>query len=72
MEGFTYFKPGEIDRRVTELSKEKNKKYFSPIGVYAGAAKKWSWLDPVTYYDLVDLQYNKKYDPKNIRKVFEH
>ena len=72
IEGFNYFKPGDIDKRVAILSKSENKKYFSPAGVYSKAAVRFNWLDPVTYYDLVNLQYKNSYTADNIRKIFEY
>ena len=71
-EGFTYFKPGEIDKRVEMLSKPENKKYFNSGSIYSNAAVKWNWLDPIVYYDLADLVHNKKYTSQNIRGVFKY
>ena len=71
VEGFSYFKPGEIDRRVKILANPNNKKYFKPSGSYIHASTKWKWLDPLTYYDLADLYHKKKYTTANIHKLFE-
>jgi len=70
-EGFKAFNKEKVDKMTEVLMKEENQKLFRPDGVYADAATKIHWVDPVTYYDLAKLHYDNKYTEQNVRKMFE-
>lgn len=63
-EGFT-----DVQKQymANELYKNKDK----ITGNYKSLKNKMEWLDPVTYSDSLELFRNKKYNVKNLTKIFD-
>jgi hypothetical protein len=47
----------------------KHKKLFRPTGTYEEAKSAVEWLDPVVYYDIVDLAHKKRLTPDQVVSV---
>ena len=54
-------------QKVADLTR--NRDVFRPSGTYADAKKRVPWVDPVTYYDAVELKRTVQFDPDKLMGI---